>query len=243
MQQVDILLPLGTGSRHDNLELRYCLRSIEKHLKNVRKIFIVGEFPDWINDSREDIIYLPCKDNTAGTQRAHNIYRKIMAGCEYSGMSDNFLFMNDDHFLFKDFEASEFPFYHRGPIEPNRIGNEAQRVQMENTVMALLSQYEETNDYDVHAPMLFNKDRFQYAFSGLEWQDYGFGIKSIYGNIWAKESVLIEDLKFSEAAMKESIYRALEGREFFSIGDKVLRGGGMQMVLHELYPEKSKYEV
>jgi hypothetical protein len=51
------------------------------------------------------------------------------------------------------------------------------------------------------------------------------------------------DFKFSEPAMKESIYIALENRSWFSVGDKCLKSGAMQEVLQELYSIKSKYEL
>ena len=268
----DILIPLmKDGSKHDNFELRICLRSIEKHLKDYGNIYIIGEKPGWLTGA----IHIPFEDSTDNKQRAWNIYSKLTAGINYISdietkyidknynptyeqLSDNFLFMNDDHYLLTDYIAGEFPYYHRGPIQTHRVGNEAQRIQMENTVndwrlkrmdntkVLLYKQVNSILDYDVHCPVVYNKFLFSECFKGLEWPDYGYGIKSLYCNnqLYVHfQSQQCEDLKFTEKAMKESIYRALEGRGWWSIGDKCLTGGGMIEVLNELYPLKSKYEL
>lgn len=248
-EQISILIPLGNGSRHDNLELRYCLRSMEKHLQGFGKIWIIGELPNFINP--DSVVWIHVKQNPDNKMRANNIYNKIMTGINGNGqtkeiLSDNFLFMNDDHFLLTDYEASEFPYYHRGIVQTHRVGNEAQRVQMENTVKRI---HGDVYDFGVHCPILYNKERFRFVFTECitnDWPDYGYEIKSLYANsiIDTTAWVPCEDLKFTEKAMKESIYRALESRSWFSIGDKVLSdGSGMKEVLQDLYPNKSQYEI
>src|SRR6187431_2538921 len=94
----DILIPLGKGSRHNDLELVYCLRSIEKHLKGVGNVFIVGESPERV----KNCMHVSVKDSPNNWDRAKNIYRKIRRCCSLPDLSDNFLFMNDDHFLLSD---------------------------------------------------------------------------------------------------------------------------------------------
>jgi hypothetical protein len=268
--KTDILIPLGKGSRYNNIELKYCLRSVEKYLTGVGNIFIVGELPDFINP--ETVIHIPLKDNPNNWERAHNIYRKIMAGINYKGvvgiqftqdnedfvndevtchvdtieLSDNFLFMNDDHFLLTDYRACEFPYYHRGPIDLEMMkNNRPQFMQYQNT-KEFLSGYETEYflDFGIHCPIVYNKSHFESIFYGVPWTEHGFEIKSCYSNILDLEYVEIEDLKFKEPVfMKESIYQALEGRPWFSIGDRVLKNGVMQQVLNELYPNPSKYEL
>jgi hypothetical protein len=84
------------------------------------------------------------------------------------------------------------------------------------------------------------------ANGSFEWPEHGYEIKSTYANsiIDTTAWVPCEDLKFREPVMKESIYKALDGRSWFSIGDRVLlERSGMKEVLQELYPNKSKYEI
>lgn len=254
-QLTDILIPLGKGSRHQDFELRMCLRSIEKHLKGVGNIFLVGEKPEWI----QNIIHIPARDNPNNWNRARNIYDKIMAGISYIDdlkvdyvntrkhemqvscicLSDNFLFMNDDHYLLTDYEAAEFPYYHRGTIRGIDYGNNRpQTMQMDNTERLFL---QSINDFDIHCPIIYNKEKFKKSFPE-KWPEHGYGIKSMYCALNEIEGEEIEDLKFKEPLMKESIYQALEGRDWFSIGDKCLKSGAMKEVLETIYPDKSRYE-
>ena len=260
---IDILIPLGTGSRHDNFELRMCLRSIEKHLKGVGNIFLVGEKPEWV----KNVIHIPARDNPNNWNRARNIYDKIMAGISYIDdlkvdyvnsrkhemqvscicLSDNFLFMNDDHYLLTDYESAEFPYYHRNEFNLPELHNGGNMPQYKQTLNTIEFGFDDGYDFDVHCPILFNKKIFKDLFSRLpeRWPVHGILIKSYYANhcLDTTKWIPCEDLKFKEPLMKESIYMALEGRSWFSIGDRCLKSGAMKEVLGELYPNKSKYEI
>lgn len=247
----DILIPLGKGSRHQDIELRYCLRSIEKHLSGVGNVWIVGELPAWV----KGVVHVPFQDNTNNWNRARNIYSKIIAGiqAEIKGewidnygwpitkLSDNFLFMNDDHYLLQDYNAAEFPYYHRGVADlRNMQHNPPQLSQYGRTACSLGSRF---LDFGVHCPIVYNKQVFKDTFKNEVWREHGFEIKSMYGNRICTSGVYMDDLKFSQPALPETIYRLLEDRPWFSVGDRALKGGGMLQVLSELYPNKSKYEL
>ena len=259
----DILIPLGKGSRHQDFELRMCLRSIEKHLKGVGNIFLVGEKPDWV----KNVIHIPAKDNPNNWNRARNIYDKIMLGINYIDdlkvdyfddlkhemqvsaicLSDNFLFMNDDHYLLTDYEADEFPYYHRYEFNLSELHNGGNMPQYKQALNTIKFGFDEGYDFDVHCPILFNKTFFKTIFGRMpeRWPEHGILIKSYYANhcLDADKWVPCEDLKFSQPLMKESIYQALEGRNWFSIGDKCLKSGAMKEVLETIYPDRSKYEL
>lgn len=244
----DVLIPLGSGSRHDNLELRYCLRSIEKHLKNVRNVWIVGsQIPDWI----KGCWLVAAKESTNNWNRARNIYRKVQYACQKPDLSDTFLYVHDDHFLLKDFDAGSFPYYHDGKIDLNNyLRNEPAYRQAHNTVAVLGT---DIFNFDIHCPVNFDKELFKILFKplGVDWPEYGYCIKSYYCNQLSDMDLVssrVGDLKFREPAMKSVIQTILEHRisidaAWFSIGDRCLRSGGMKEVLQELYPNKSKYEI
>ena len=44
-----IILPYK-ASRYGDLELRYCMRSIERHLKGVGEVFLLGKAPAWLQN-------------------------------------------------------------------------------------------------------------------------------------------------------------------------------------------------
>jgi|SRR5665213_355609 len=245
---IDILIPLGAGSRINDQELRFCLRSVEKHLTGVGNVFIVGEKPNWL----KNVIHIPFRESNNSWERSNNIYRKIMAGINYDGklniglpisemhtVTSSFLFMNDDHFILQNYEAEDFPYYHRGLINTNQYAfNQPQVKQMLQTINLF---DKPVKDFDIHCPIVYNKDLFRYAFLNKPWPEYGYGIKSVYCAEYDIEGEQIEDLKFREPVMKESIYLALAGRPWFSTGDKCFKGAMLE-VLNELFPNKSKYE-
>lgn len=263
---IDVLIPLDNGSRYENMELKYCLRSIEKYLTGVRNVWVVGEQPLFINWA--NVIHVPYKDNTNNWRRAHNIYGKIMAGINFTeakyvkfnngdeklvhamALTDSFLFMNDDHFLLNEYDAARFPYYHRGHIfNQDYSKNQPQLTQMANTVYELLKNPTLSNknllDYSIHCPILYHKASFRALTASLpdRWPEHGYEVKSFYANSdIIGENVYQEDLKFREPMKRDEIYKELEGRDWFSTGDKALRGF-LPEVLEELYPNKSIYEV
>ena len=47
---IDVFYVIGTGSKWQNNELRYSLRSLEMFGKNIKDVYIVGNKPYFIND-------------------------------------------------------------------------------------------------------------------------------------------------------------------------------------------------
>lgn len=113
---MDVLYVIGTGSKWRNNELRYSLRSVEKHLKGYDRIFIVGDVPDFISNCN---VILNPDATTAGSNYRHeyNIYNKIVCAIKYTDISDNFLFINDDHFFVKDVDIKKYPFYFKCSLQ------------------------------------------------------------------------------------------------------------------------------
>lgn len=99
------------GRYLDNEELKYSLRSVEKHIPWIRKIFIVtdDQTPGWLNTSHQGIRIIdhqeilpeeavPCFNSMV---IEHYIYR-------ISGLSEQFLYANDDMFLNADLKSGFF---------------------------------------------------------------------------------------------------------------------------------------
>jgi hypothetical protein len=238
MEVTSIIIPLGTGSRWDNTELRYCMRSIEKHLTGYGDIFIIGEKPDWLRN----VIHIPHDEgfNPQSYEKDRNIFNKIMAACADERVSDDFLFMNDDHFLLQDYEAGKFPYYCYGWIDEfltvtdykHTVANTNAAIDTQDAVYA-----------DIHCPIVYNKFNFKAVISQLDWsRKYGFCIKTVSCNaVVGLKATEYPDLKINEVYSADKIRKLIAGRLWFSIGDRA-REGGLLKVLQELYPHKSKYE-
>jgi hypothetical protein len=236
----DIVMPLNNRSTQKNLELRYCLRSIEQHFTGVGNVFIIGHCPEWINNN---VIHIPADEDPRNRFRDRNIMLKMQEACKDDRVSDNFLMVHDDHFLLADFEASTFPYYHCGPMVPN-VGQYAETKR--NTILALSIRDDVNyviNNYDTHCPILFNKERFMRSVALADWSKwYGYCLKTLYCVMNGIEAEKVEDLKIRMPLKADEIMRLINGRGWFSIGDRCFTEGGMKDVLNNLYPLKSKYE-
>jgi hypothetical protein len=233
---MSIVIPLGIGSRHNNLELRYCLRSIEKYLTGYSDVFIVGDLPDWLRN----VIHIPCPDYGDKTyDKERNIYTKIMAACADERVTDDFLFMNDDHYLLQDYEAGKFPFYCHGWLRHHMTVTD-----YKHTVTNTMRAFEDSMPYfDIHCPIRYNKFKFEAAMSQLDWsKPFGYCIKTVYGNAsMGVDAISYPDLKIKDGYSAAKILELIADRSWFSIGDGAF-DGDIRYVLQALYPHKSKYE-
>lgn len=219
-----LVIPLGSGSPYNNSELRYALRSIEKHLKIYSGVFIVGEKPEWI----QNVTHIPAKDLPAKKQLS--IRNKILLACADPRVTDEFIFTNDDIFLLKD--TCSIPNYCAGTIETVRERG-ARPLQEELSKKSLSNVH-----FDVHAPILYDKYIFPEAMREFSPDCI---IKSAYCNYLRTSGVEIKDLKITVPMTEQNIWNLIEGREYFSIGDQGFTQN-MLNVLNALFPNKSKYE-
>ena len=93
---MDVLYVIGNSSQWGNHEeLRYSIRSFQKHYKDLGKVFVVGHRPLWL----QNVIHIPAEDPYASTET--NIVSKILLGC-ISDISEDFIFSADDYILLQD---------------------------------------------------------------------------------------------------------------------------------------------
>lgn len=240
---IDIFIPLGGGSFWDNNELRYCLRSIEKYLHNYGRIFIIGRKPDWI----QNIEHLAYEDLTPFKEK--NIFTKVKMACDIKEMSENFLFMNDDHFLVDHFDAPTFPYFYKCMLERS-----IERLGKGKYLRALLATYNElcirglpTYNFDGHIPIVYNKQNIKHLNEQYPWDRYdtGFVLKSLYANTFACQPILEHDCKLNTQMLPYQILDTIRDKKCFSIGNPILQPDpeNLHVVLEQLYTVPSKYEL
>ncbi len=236
---IDLLYPIGGGSAWQDNELRYSLRSVEKHLKGFRDIYIVGKSPDFL----KDVIHIPCDDGEPCKES--NIKKKISRGCQEPSLSDDFLFFNDDHFLLQDVEASQFPFYCKGDLvltmqhlKPNNL----YRRSVERTARTLSGLQLSTTNFDTHTPIIYNKQKFLEVMDRYDWNSrFGYVVKSLYANTLKIQGIREPDCKIAHSIIAEQIYQKIDGRKVFSINDKAINDQ-FKIVIEQLYPNPSRWE-
>ena len=179
----DLVYVVGAGSRWQNNELRFSLRSVSANLKNVGNIFIVGEYPDFI----KNCIHVPCEDIFDPAINADgNMTHKLLKVCKRPDLSEDFLFMNDDFIINQPIAANEIQWLHKGDMAlrpPGYWVTQFYRHRLKRTFEELKASDLSTIQYDYHAPMLMNKLKFILIMQHFNYADgIGYTFRSLYGN-------------------------------------------------------------
>lgn len=219
---MDILYYVGSGSHHQNRELMYSLRALEKHCQDIDNVWIVGNKPHFLNNS---VKYLWVEDSGAWWQ---NAYRKTMAAID-AGIGSDFLLMNDDFYMFKDFIAAKYPYYHRGEI-PDVAENKYQQVIV-NTKRILQNSGMPYKHYGVHCPMRINTEKYKQLASFFASVDNPVSARCLYGNLFCKGRK-IKDCKSSE--IKPSVTGCWSSKDWVS--------GEVFAKLEAMFPTPSRWE-
>ena len=105
---MDILYIVGEGSKHDNAELRWSLRSLAKHGRNVARVLVAGCPPAWLSGDVESLtvpdVDLPGKKN-------RSIVNCVLEAVRSFGLRGDFVFGCDDVFLAETVDFDRYPLY------------------------------------------------------------------------------------------------------------------------------------
>ena len=228
---ISVVYIVGTGSRWNNNELRYSLRSIEKHLSGLEHVWIIGHKPEFITR----VCHIPAGDPYDVSDK--NILHKLKIACETKDITDDFLLFHDDHYLIQDFEAIEFPNYYEGTVSQmaHIRGSDSYGSRCRNTLEILKKSSLPEKYFDVHYPILINKAKFtEYVTDKVDPNSKnGYIIKSLYANAMKLEGTEIPDCK--------SGYTPTQKLPCFSTQARV--SGAVYRFLDENFPIKSKYEL
>lgn len=230
-KQIDIVYPIGKKSYWNDQELTYSLRSVEKHLSNVRNVWIVGRVPDQITN----VSHIPATDPHPIPDL--NIMEKVLKACEHPDISDPFLFFNDDHYILHDFDATDFPDFYFGTLEDyfKRRGGDGYGLRARNTMNLLKGKGLPTKYFDVHFPILYRKQEFiDNVVKAIDIKKpHGFILKSLYGNSLQLEGTPLErDCKSHTVPGSKAIC--------FSTLPRV--SGAVYQFLKYKFPNASRYE-
>lgn len=226
---IDVVYVLGKGSTWNNNEIRYSLRSVEMYLHGFRNVWIVGELPVWL----KNVNHIPAKDQFQVPDE--NIRHKILAACRHPEVSDEFLFINDDHYLLTDFIAAEFPYYYCSTIEQyvKTRGHDGYGNRCLNTKRHLDQLGHESKYYDIHYPIRYNKAKFIEILGELPTKQHGYVLKSLYANAVKVQGIETRDCKFAGTPPPKAVC--------FSTMPRV--NGALYRWFEYKFPEKSNFEV
>ena len=162
----------------DTDELRYSLRSVDENFPHRKVVFVGGQPKGFKPD-----IALPHK------QTGHNKWEQIRSSMwkvlETDDITDDFFLFNDDFFVMKPFKG-KFVNFSDGTLIRRIEELVADCHGYNSYAKTLLKAYEELKslgvpqiNYDLHTPMLINKDMARTSIG----QCASPQMRSIYGNI------------------------------------------------------------
>lgn len=236
---IDVVYILSKGSIWQDNEILYSLRSVEKHLKNFRKVFVIGYKPNFFN---QNVIEIPYKDIFSNKSR--NIMAKIHRAASDERISENFILFNDDYFLLQDTDAPTYPYYYNNGIKETmerQFNN--YRYYVKETLQVLKSANKTTLHFDLHKPIVYNKEMFKTMVGEYNWDiPRGYIVKSLYCNHFNLPGTLAQDHKINYPYRGEMLPKVNQNQPMFSIADKALTPT-MKKYIQNLYPNKSKFEI
>jgi hypothetical protein len=210
----------------DNEELRYSLRSLQKNLPD-GNVWLVGGKPDWYIGN-----YLHVDDLGNKFDNITNCYKALQ---EIDSLSDNFVLMNDDFFILKP--IIEIPTIYHSTLE-NKIANSVSVNGISRYSRTLVKAKKDLLRigiknplcYDVHFPMIFNKNL-------LKKMDHTNNApRSTYGNIYNIGGIELNDVKIyktsSNLDISESVFISTEDNSFYLVENS----------LKQLFPDPSMFE-
>lgn len=238
---MDVVYLHSAGSPGGCNEIRYSLRSLQKHLSGIDNVCIVGDDPGIF----KNIIHIDYP-NKHKYNRARNIYEKILRACQEDSLSDHFFYCSDDIYLLRDYEARCFPYYYCSTLPEmlKTISKENYYKQhVENTYNALIGRGLPTVYFNGHTPIVYHKELFKKVMAEYDWEiKKGYIAKSIYANTLRIPGEFMPDVKFHTPKTKTAIYRMLKGASIFSTSDDSINAE-MNEVREELWPVASRWEL
>lgn len=227
---------LGDGSKHDNLELRLSLRSVEKNI-NPDRVIVCGTDPGFLS---KEVEFIPNEPIKKEYDNAWGIKENLLSLCENENTPDEFVLFNDDLFALQP--AAGFPHYHKGELRAAmaRIKSGVFYGHLLATVTLLEKSRLPTKHFDGHWPITYDKRKLAEIIEAQDWNvPLGPTIRSLYCNTLGIEGELAEDIKAIWPQKDWEVF--CFGKKFVSVQDESFDRKCREF-FRDLFPDKSKYE-
>lgn len=243
---IDVVYKLGSGSIHNNIELRYSLRSLKNFLP-LGKVYVVGFCPPWIN--KENVIHVPAEDPYE-VNKDGNLINKMILATTLPELSEGFVNMSDDQLFLQpvDYEEIKTPYIenkHYEQKEGQRIGRWQTRLLKTRD---LLKQKNLPFDcFESHLPCLLYKRNYA---SVMFRYPYGFD-KGLCGNTLYYNTLKIKGRELQPntlariiepIANKQVIEQICQGKTYLNYTEKGTNEH-LLLFLQKIFSEKSIYEL
>lgn len=172
---MDLVYPIKKGgSKIDDAELRYSLRSVALNLRlELGELYVFGHLPAWLHGAHH-------VEMTDRADKALNLREKYRRMCGTAELSDPFLLLDDDHMFLQP--TSEIPLHTKGALLDlaNQYRNTTHGRYLRAAYLRLRSEKLPTRNYQIHYPMIITKAILRGAVGIMNGP---MVMGSLYGNI------------------------------------------------------------
>ena len=247
---IKVMYVLGTGSKHDNQELRWSLRSLEKFCQDDIEPVIVGSVPDWFTGE-----FVKCDDKTP--RKNINILHKVCKGIESGIVKGEFLFSSDDHILVNPYSFEKGPRWIKNPmlkaLPESGVPSGWNRLT-DATLWTLLGCGYPAIDFEQHFNTYMNTEVVGDVLNIVEYAEShnlfkkGILVPSVFNNAAIangdhRPMGFKKDYKLDNVS-KEDLDGILAEEDCYgiSISDKAFESAAFMECMKEMFPKKSKWE-
>ena len=224
-------------------ELRYSLRSVAKYARNIGRVFVCGDIPEFLSD---EVITISC--NNPYDRKAKNLLCRLDYAIAHSDIGERFLLSSDDIFLRKVTNLDNYPHYWKNGAEIS-VPEELENTKIGKIIAGareVLARFDyPLQDYGgghclhwVYQELWNNMPKIKQA--SME-SKYGVPVDLLLGGaiekIYQPQHKVRTDYKFDYVPKASE----LRGADCFSTGDRPDLWGGDKW-LEKLYPKKCRYE-
>lgn len=216
----------------DTEELKYSLRSVEKNFP-IGRVWFVGGQPEGL----EPDIRIPHVQ--VGNSKWEMIRSSMWKAVNDERLSEDFFLFNDDFFVMEPVDTDSFRNFVDGTLGRridelhSESGMNAYTRTLFKLEQELKTMHEPTMNFDVHLPMLLNKEQVRstlYKCSSPQ-------MRSAIGNINRLPFVIHPDVKVYDL---ESVP---VNETYLSTNDDTFRKGNVGKYIRETFTTKSRFEV
>jgi len=244
---MDVVYPLASGnhgrkklgSRWENNELRYSLRSLQQYFPKIGRVFIVTEkLPDWLTN----VVHLYAQD-THTHNKDGNLIDKVLLACR-AGVSETFIRLSDDQCLLKEWDGcgawhmgDQFSFEQE--IKRNKWWKRFAR-----TYQYLEEHGRPTFFYDCHCPIPVVRDEFIRAVEGVDYATPpGMCINTLYCNSVdiPREKMNGQKIAVYRQMGPKKLARSTKGKLFLGYSDACCNKA-LKQFLQDRFPNPSRFE-
>lgn len=233
-----------------NEDLKYSLRSVEKFVPH-NKIWIVGYKPSWVTN----VEYLPVIQSG---NKWNNSITNILAACNCTKISKEFILMNDDFFAIKPVSnLLDSINVSLGLLQDTVNKHEAKKsdsawgkaFKYVNELLKDLNIEEPYYNYESHTPLLINKQKYLEVMNLPKVQKFMKTSKvlhkrSLYRNIdKLNPKILLKDVKILQHS--DDTLERIKICDWLSVYDGQVGNPSfkdLNNLLRTLFPSRSEYE-